>query len=435
MKKLSMMYASALLIGAALVSCENDFEINDANVDINNPVINIDNDGNGVPDNDEPAGEMTPEQEATLITSLGASEAGRTLEDFNGSNRGFDAELNVFLPSAIAVADLRDNRQANTTLPIYEGIGPNGQPTYFIITESSTPETAEIYGAILSPKLRYGALPGAADAAMRVTVNANGRIVLPGDVDFSPVRSITPGEAPNFFPPAAVQPGAVGDNQYSSLVVLPSGTVINLQVIANATGTHDRIREINIDQRWVNFELLDGWQGGDNYYYHLVTDSSDPGPATIELGVYAPRMANLPVFGQSELDGETVLLGFSPNTNGITLTEGGSEVNRQGLGSSVVDPGFPDPINIFPFDPDNSDPNNNYSPMWDAHLNQWTDAAIDAGLRRPITSFEDLSALIDAGSIESFFGSPGIENDFVFGLRATNAVINCPVICQPFEGQ
>ena len=97
-----------------------------------------------------------------------------------------------------------------------------------------------------------------------------------------------------------------------------------------------------------------------------------------------------------------------------------------------------DPVNIFPFDPDNSrEIGNNYSPMWDAHLNMWTDEAINGpngDVRRAITSFEDLNDLIQQGLVTSFGGSPGRENDFIFGLRASNAVINCPVICQPFEG-
>ena len=131
-------------------------------------------------------------------------------------------------------------------------------------------------------------------------------------------------------------------------MVLPSGEVINAQIIANATGIHDRINEINIEERWANFQLLDGWEGGDQFYYHLVTDASDPVPAAIELGVYAPRMANLPVFGQSELDGETVLLGFSPNVNGLSATEDGvTGDDRQGLGSTIVDADL-DPVNIFP---------------------------------------------------------------------------------------
>lgn len=382
---------------------------------------------------------LTPLEEAQLIVALGAAEAGREVGDFSGSDRSFRDELNVFLPSAIDVDEdnLRDNTRANVTLPIYEGVGPSGEPTYFIITETSTQETAEAFGAILSPKLRYGALPSAADAAQYVTLNNDGRIVFRGDVDFSPERILEMGEDGD-FPPSVAQPGAVGDAEYSSLVVLPSGLVINAQIIANSTGTHDRLNEINVDERYANFQLLDGWQGGSRYYYHLVTDASDPVPATIELGVYAPRLANLPVFGQSGLDGETVLLGFSPNVNGLSVANnsvGGRD--RQGLGSTITDQDL-DPVNIFPFDPDNSDINNNYSPFWDAHLNMWTDEAINGpngDQRRAITSFRDLSGLISQGLITSFSGSPGVENPFVFGIRASNAVINCPVILQPFENE
>ena len=101
----------------------------------------------------------------------------------------------------------------------------------------------------------YGNLPSAAAAAQRVEV-IDGKIHFRGDVDFSPERIVTP-DSPNAFPPAFVQPGAVGDDEYSSLVVLPSGEVINAQIVANASGLHDRINEINIEERWANFQLLD----------------------------------------------------------------------------------------------------------------------------------------------------------------------------------
>ncbi len=390
--------------------------------------------------NNDPAicttGPLTPLEEAQSIVALGALEAGRTIADFNGSNRNFPVEYSNFLPSVIDLNDLTDPALANATLPIYEGVGPSGEPTYFIVTEATTIALALEYGAIVSPKLKYGALPAAAAAAQRVEVE-DGRIHFAGDVDFSPERIVEPG-SPNPFPPAFVQPGGVGDAEYSSLVVLPSGEVINCQIIANASGVHDRINEINIEERWANFQLLDGWEGGDRFYYHLVTDASDPGPAAIELGVYAPRMANLPTFGDSGLNPETVLLGFSPNVNGLTIAmDGADELNRQGLGSTLVDNDL-DPVNIFPFDPDNSiEDGNNYSPMWDAHLNMWTDEAINGPAgdqRRAITSFADLFDLIDQGLVTSFAGSPGIENNFVNGLRASHAVINCPVICHPFQG-
>lgn len=62
----------------------------------------------------------------------------------------------------------------------------------------------------------------------------------------------------------------------------------------------------------------------------------------------------------------------------------------------------------------------------------WTEAAMAAGKVRRITSFEDLESLIDAGLVESAMINPaGPGNEFVFGLRPTNAIINCPVIAQP----
>jgi hypothetical protein len=72
--------------------------------------------------------------------------------------------------------------------------------------------------------------------------------------------------------------------------------------------------------------------------------------------------------------------------------------------------------------------------MSDAHVNQWTQEADDEDLRRRITGFDDLSALVDEGLVESGAISPeGPANAFVAGLRPSNIIINCPVISQPFE--
>ncbi len=430
MKKLNAFTLGAFALSLLVVSCNSD----DTNTTADETAVEFTQSKN--------LQFIKAKKEALAIVKLGAKEAKRSLADFNGSDRSFRDELSVFLPSAIDVDEptLKDNTKANVTMPIYEGVGPSGNPTYFIITETTTPTLAKIYGAILAPKLKFGALPTAAAAAQRVQVNKEGRIIFRGDVDFSPERILVAGGSGNpdeAFPPSVAQPGAVGDSEYSSLVVLPSGNVINCQIIANSTGVHDRINWIDIENRKVNFQLLDGWEGGDDYYYHLVTDASDVGAATIELGTYAPRMANLPVFGQSGIDGETVLLGFSPNGNGLTLAGGNDISQRQGLNSTILDDDL-DPVNVFPFDPDNSNPNSNYSPMWDAHISMWTDLAINGpngDVRRPITSFNDLRELVEAGLVTSNAINQGNANSFVFGLRATNAVINCPVILHPFQGQ
>ncbi len=340
----------------------------------------------------------------------------------------FTSEQNVFLPSTIALADLESPGLANATLPLYTGTGPTGERVHYILTEAADYVTAQRLGLNYAPKLANGVGTG---GDQQVTIK-RGRLQFRGAVDFSPERVLTPGPDGAPFPPATAQPGAVADRHWSSLVVLPSGSVLNAQVVANATGVHDRVISVDHEARTVTLQLLDGWQGGDRYYYHLVTDSSDPVAATIELGVYAPRLARLPAFGRSLPADDSALLGFSPTANGET---GAGNPDRQGLNSTIVDDDR-DPVNVFPLDPDNrARRDNDYSPMWDAHVSMWTDAAIAAGQRRAITSFEDLAQLVAAGQLVSFAGSTGRANDFVGGLRATGIIINCPVIAQPFEGQ
>ena len=59
-----------------------------------------------------------------------------------------------------------------------------------------------------------------------------------GTVDFSPVRSITPGPPGHEFPPVAFQPGSVGDKDYSPLVQVTNagGVVYNAPIVAFNVG-------------------------------------------------------------------------------------------------------------------------------------------------------------------------------------------------------
>ena len=110
-----------------------------------------------------------------------------------------------------------------------------------------------------------------------------------------------------------------------------------------------------------------------------------------------------------------------------------SGANEQGFEASLSNGGI-DPINVFPLDPNNTNYSrgNNYSPLWDAHVSQWTDAAIEAGKRERITSFAQLKSLIDDGLVESAFVNPeGRGNSYLGGLRPTRITINCPVVAQP----
>ena len=352
---------------------------------------------------------------------IGLEEAGGQSYTANTATE-FTEEQNVFIPSAIAI-DFTF-RKANVTLPLFEGVGPDGEPVHYIITDASDAAFAEEMGLIYAPKMRH--LGADHPGAQAVTIEDN-KIVFKGNVDFAPEWKVVPGDGDAPFPPKEIAAGAIGDDEWSSMVVLPSGIVINAQMVANGSGQHDRLVDIDEDARTVSMSLLDGFEGGEQFYYHLVTDASEEIAAVLEQGVWAPRMAKIDTFGISDPEQESALLGFSPVLNGPR--ELGQE---QGFEVSLLNGGI-DPINVFPLDPDNSDTStlNNYSPLWDAHVSQWTDD-VPLEERVQIKSISQLNELVAEGKVESAFVNPeGEGNDFVAGLRPPRIIINCPTIAQP----
>jgi hypothetical protein len=362
-------------------------------------------------------------KEIDAILSAAAKQAKTSKDAFQKNlvaNR-FTPEQNVFLPSALAV-DFK-KQVPTVTLPLYKGIGPSGQPTYFIITEAADFDVAKRFGINYSPKLIYGK---DTEGIQKVTLQ-NGVMKFAGDVDFKPERILEAGDS--VIPPVRFEPGAIADDKYSPLIQLPSGTILNTPIVANASGTHDHLVNIDYEKGTVEFELLDGFQGGQQYYYHLVTDSNDKLASTIERGTFTPRLGKLPAFGKDRLGDKSTLLGFAPTANGEI---GKDNPERQGLNSTILDGNAYDPINVFPIDPDNNKrDDNNYSPMWDAHIYVWTDAAIKAGKRKRIKSFEELAQRFKDGDIADAGINKGEPNSFVAGLKPSNAIINCPVIAQP----
>ena len=335
----------------------------------------------------------------------------------------FPAHYNVFVKSALDV-DFTDDK-ATVTLPMYRGISPRGKSVYYIITEASDFEVAKAMGINYAPKMRHVVgTAGAQNVSLR-----NGLMSFRGNVDFAPEYVVEPG-SPEPFPPNRIAAGAIADERWSSMVVMPSGVVLNAQLVHNDSGSHDRMKDLNLEQRTVTLSILDGVQGGRRHFYHLVTDASAEIAAVLEQGVYAPKLAQIPNFGQSVPEQPSALLGFSPVLNGISNT---GTKQHQGFVASLANGGI-DPINIFPLPPSNYDPSlsNNYSPMWDAHVSAWTDEAIANKAVRRVLSFDDLGNLIEAGLISDASINPdGPENPWLYGLRPTQAIINCPVIAHP----
>jgi len=360
--------------------------------------------------------------EAKAIQSDYAQESGRKAYT-PGQGIAFKPSDHVYIKSALAVDFTY--RNASVTLPLFRGLSPLGKDVFYIITDASDFEVARRMGINYAPKLAEAiGSPG----VQSVTLH-DGIMKFAGNVDFSPKYKVVAGDPPGYFPPKVANAGGVADDQWSSIVVLPSGLVLNAQIMQNDSGKHDRLKAIDTEARTVTLSILDGVQGGKQYFYHLVTDASADVPAVLEKGVFAPKLAKIPQFGKSLPGEKSALLGFSPVLNGRTDKGSGED---QGF-STALGNGI-DPINVFPIGPanDNRSRENNYSPLWDAHVSMWTQAAIDAGKVHRIHSMDEQKSLIREGLLTSAsINPPGPGNPYVGGLRPTQAIINCPVIAQP----
>jgi hypothetical protein len=360
--------------------------------------------------------------EANALLATEAQESGRAAYS-PGHGVDFKASDNVYVKSALAVDFTY--RHATVTLPLFRGVSPTGSDEFYIITDASDFAVARRMGINYAPKLAEAI---GSEGVQQVTLH-DGVMQFKGDVDFSPVYQVVAGPPPTYFPPKVANPGAVGDSAWSSIVVLPGGLVLNAQIVSNNTGAHDRVKSIDLKHRKVTLSILDGVQGGRQYFYHLVTDASAQVPAVLEKGVYAPRLAKIPAFGRSLPGEKSALLGFSPVLNGRTDEGFGQD---QGFSTALAN--GVDPINVFPIPPENDDAarTNNYSPLWDAHVSMWTARAIREGKVHRIHSMDEQKTLIREGYLTSaFINPPGPGNAFVGGLRPTRAIINCPVIAHP----
>lgn len=112
------------------------------------------------------------------------------------------------------VAGDLDLENALITLPLYQGQMTDGTLVWYILLDVSDEMKAQELGINFSP-----ALAMTEGGVRTASAGDDGKWVFDaGTVDFSPEHSVTPGESPNYFPPAAVQPGAVADDAYSPLV-------------------------------------------------------------------------------------------------------------------------------------------------------------------------------------------------------------------------
>jgi hypothetical protein len=316
-----------------------------------------------------------------------------------------------------------DSVAGTITIPLYLGHMATGQNVWYILTDVDNPGVAAELGLNFSAKLTF-----AATAARTANFDQNNDLVFnAGTVDFSPVRSVTPGPPGQEFPPTAFQPGAVGDSNYSPLVQVmnAAGVIYNAPIVAynqiadainfpngnvDYSRVHDQVLAIDPVNMTVTLNLINGFSFGRPVWY-ISMDASIPLAAAIEHNTLAPLMANLQL-GRDDSFSSPIERIFIA-TNG---PEEGSCANplRQGLSADLADGYRPNNvlggIPTFALD---------YSPTWDAQLYEWTQDAITNGYRGQLREEFQVLTFVQDGLITAPGGAPFTTSGFS---------INCPIV-------
>jgi len=331
-------------------------------------------------------------------------------------------------PLKLLKAGTVDTNAGTVTLPLYRGRLGTGESIWYILTDTTDKENADALGLNFSGKLQYADAAGGAAVRTGRYVNEGGGTVLvydQGTVDFSPVHSVTPGAAPNFFPPTSFQPGSLGDALYSPLVRIENagGHVYNAPMMAynvdetqidfcdgnvDHTLVHDKVAAICPSEQTVTINLTPGFSFGRPVLY-LSTDANDMLAASLEGATYSAAMQDIDVGADDSA--------FSPVeriflfANGPTGTD---NPQRQGLNSALSD--GRGPLNVLGGIPTIA---TDYSPLWDVNLGEWTQTAIDNGYRSRLTEEFAILGFAEKGWIT---GPGGTQ------YGSTGIIVNCPIV-------
>src|SRR5271163_3497533 len=315
-----------------------------------------------------------------------------------------------------------DSKNGTITIPLYLGHMKNGTNVWYILTDVDDANVAAELGLNFSAKMTF-----MANAARTANFDYNNDLVFNGGtVDFSPIRSVTPGPPGSEFPPTAYQPGSVGDANYSPYVqiVNAGGVIYNAPIVAfnvNASDiefpngnvdyskVHDEVVAIDPANMTVTLQLINGFSFGRPVWY-ISMDASIPLAAAIEHNTYAPLMDKL-LLGDDDSFGSPIERIFIA-TNG---TEGCDNPQRQGLSADLADGHRPNNtlggIPTLALD---------YSPAWDAQLYTWTDDAISKGYRQQLREEFQILTYAQDGLITGFPAGTAFGN--------SKFAINCPIV-------
>lgn len=317
-----------------------------------------------------------------------------------------------------------DLEKGTITLPLYEGAMKSGQTVWYIVTDTDDKGNADQLGLNYSPKLTFADV---GRSVRRGTLDNKFKLIFDaGTVDFSLKRSVTPGNAPNFFPPKQFQPTGVGDKDYSPLVKISNAGnhIYNAPVVAynvsaemlnqfcdgnpNYSMVHQKVLKICPRDKTVTMQLTTGFSFAKPVLY-LSTDTNNPLTATLEGATYAPGLEDIQGGGDDSL--------FSPVERIFVFVNGHTgkdNPQRQGLNSALSDGSSP--LNVLGGIPTVA---TDYSPIWDINPAVWTQKAIELGYRSRMTEEFAILGMVQKGWITGLdgkkFGSVGL-------------VVNCPIV-------
>ena len=339
-----------------------------------------------------------------------------------------DVQKELIGPFQLLKSGSVDLDKGTIELPLYKGRLSSGELVWYVVTDTTDKFNADALGINHSPKLTYADVGrGARRAALQNDKEYGLMLVFAaGKVDFSPEHSVTPGDAPNFFPPKNVQPGAVGDSNYSPLVKIANagGHMYNAPMVAfdvsadslnrfcdgNADHSvvHDKVVSICPEEGTVVLKLTPGFSFARPVLY-LSTDANDPLPATLEGATFAPAMGDISTGGDDSLFSAVERIFVA--VNGPT---GKGNPQRQGLNSALSDGGSP--LNTLGGIPTIA---TDYSPLWDLNPFVWTEDAIARGYRSRLTEEFDILGKVEKGWMTGLHGGE-------FG--SIGAIVNCPIV-------
>jgi hypothetical protein len=185
------------------------------------------------------------------------------------------------------------------------------------------------------------------------------------------------------------------------------------------SNVHDQVLSICPRDQVVTLATIRGFSFSKSVLY-LIADGSDPLPATLDGGTYAPRLANIRTGGDDGLFSS--IERFFVNTNGYTnrdlpIGAPNNETHhpwRQGLNSAILGEG--NPLNILGAIPTVAF---DYSPLWNFNLYAWTNYSIKNGIRTRLTGEFEVLGMAAAGYVTNTDGTP---------LSDAGIVNNCPVV-------